>query len=123
MMKKTNVPDSSLLDKVKWVLVAGLVACGVYGNSLFSGQSPLYRALALLLLAVIVGAIALSTHKGRELWELMRDAKNEVRKVVWPTRQETVQTTLVVVSVVIVMSFVLWGLDSTLNWAVSSLVG
>jgi len=123
VLKNTDVPASSLLDRFKLSVVAVLVVCGVYGNSFFSGESVLYRALALCLLAVVAIAIGMTTHRGRVLWDLMRDARAEVRKVVWPTRQETVQTTVAVVLVVVLMSLVLWGLDSLLNWAVGSLVG
>ena len=53
----------------------------------------------------------------------MKEARIEIRKVVWPTRQETTQTTLIVVAVVLVMALLLWGLDSLLGWLVSLIVG
>jgi preprotein translocase SecE subunit len=55
--------------------------------------------------------------------ELARAARTEIRKVVWPTRQEATQTTLVVVAVVLVTSLVLWGLDTFLGWLASKLIG
>jgi preprotein translocase subunit SecE len=54
---------------------------------------------------------------------LLKEARGEIRKVVWPTRQETTQTTLIVVVVVLVMALLLWGLDSLLGWLVSMVVG
>ncbi|MEX5381397.1 preprotein translocase subunit SecE, partial [Acinetobacter towneri] len=54
---------------------------------------------------------------------LLKEARVEIRKVVWPTRQETMQTTLIVVAVVLVMALLLWGLDSLLGWLVSLIVG
>jgi preprotein translocase subunit SecE len=54
---------------------------------------------------------------------MFKEARNEIRQVVWPNRQETMQTTLIVVAVVLVMALLLWGLDSLLSWAVSSLIG
>jgi preprotein translocase subunit SecE len=54
---------------------------------------------------------------------LAKEARVEIRKVVWPTRQETTQTTLIVVAVVLVMALVLWGLDSLLGWLISLIVG
>jgi preprotein translocase subunit SecE len=54
---------------------------------------------------------------------LAKEARVEIRKVVWPTRQETTQTTLIVVAVVLVMSLLLWGVDSLLGWIVSLIVG
>lgn len=111
------------LDTVKWGLVSVLVAVGVYGNYYFSAESLLARVVGLLVLAVIAGFVALQTAKGAAFWTLVKDAKTEIRKVVWPTRQETVQTTLVVVAVVLIMGLILWGLDSLLGWTVSRLIG
>ncbi len=66
---------------------------------------------------------ALQTAKGKSFLVLAKEARTEIRKVVWPTRQETTQTTLIVVAVVLVMALLLWGLDSLLGWAVSLIVG
>lgn len=119
-------PDTATenrLDSLKWGLVAALVAIGVYGNYYFSSESLLARVVGLLVLAGVAGYIALQTGKGNAFWTLVKDAKTEIRKVVWPTRQETLQTTLVVVAVVLIMGLILWALDSLLGWAVSSLIG
>ena len=67
--------------------------------------------------------MALQTSKGRSFFVLLKEARVEIRKVVWPTRQETTQTTLIVVAVVLVMALLLWGLDSLLGWLVSMVVG
>ena len=56
-------------------------------------------------------------------WNLAKAARVEIRKVVWPTRQETTQTTLIVLGVVLLMALILWGLDSLLGWIVSSVIG
>ena len=123
MSGKPEVAAEGRLDGLKWGLVAVLVAVGVYGNYYFSAESLLYRVIGLLVLAAIAGFIALQTVRGGAFWGLVKEAKVEIRKVVWPTRQETVQTTLVVVAVVIVMGLILWALDSLLGWAISSLIG
>jgi preprotein translocase subunit SecE len=115
--------SSSRFDNVKWLLVVALVAVGVYGNSFYSDQSLLYRVLALLALAVVAGLIALQTTQGTAFWELAKGSRMEIRKVVWPTRQETVQTTVIVVGFVIVVALILWGLDSLLGWLVSLVIG
>ena len=72
---------------------------------------------------VVAAFIALQTAKGQAFFGLLKDARTEIRKVVWPTRQETTQTTLIVVAVVLVMALLLWGLDSLLGWLVSTIVG
>jgi preprotein translocase subunit SecE len=113
----------SRFDLLKWLVVVALVVVGVVGNQYFSAEPILYRVLVLLALAGIAGAVALQTAKGQAFTELAKEARVEIRKVVWPTRQETTQTTLIVVAVVLVMALVLWGLDSLLGWLVSLIVG
>ncbi|MCL6270020.1 preprotein translocase subunit SecE [Sansalvadorimonas sp. 2012CJ34-2] len=122
MSGKTDVESVSRLDGLKWAVVVALIIAGAVGNSYFGSESILYRAIGLVAVATVAVGVALQTAKGQVFWGLLRDAKAEVRKVVWPTRQETVQTTVIVVLVVLLMSLVLWGLDSLLGWIVSSLI-
>ncbi|WBA82193.1 preprotein translocase subunit SecE [Endozoicomonas sp. GU-1] len=122
MSGNSEIATPGRLDGLKWGLVAVLVAVGVYGNYYFSAESLLLRVVGLLVIAAVAGFVALQTVKGGAFWTLLKDAKTEIRKVVWPTRQETVQTTLVVVAVVLVMGLILWGLDSLLGWMISSLI-
>ncbi|TIH07785.1 preprotein translocase subunit SecE [Pseudomonas leptonychotis] len=122
MNVKAEAKDSRF-DFLKWLIVAALVIAGVVGNQYFSAEPILYRVLALLVVAALAGVIALQTSKGQSFWVLAKEARVEIRKVVWPTRQETTQTTLIVVAVVLVMALLLWGLDSLLGWLVSLIVG
>lgn len=122
MNVKAEAKDSRF-DLLKWLVVAALVVAGVVGNQYFSAEPILYRVLALLVVAALAGVIALQTAKGKAFWVLAKEARVEIRKVVWPTRQETTQTTLIVVAVVLVMSLLLWGVDSLLGWLVSLIVG
>jgi preprotein translocase subunit SecE len=114
---------ASRFDSLKWAVVVALVAVGVVGNSYFSDQSLLYRVLGLLALALVAGMVALQTAKGAAFWDLVKGARTEIRKVVWPTRQETVQTTMIVVVFVLLVALLLWGLDSFLGWLVSLAIG
>lgn len=111
------------LDALKWLAVALLVAVGVVGNQYFSAEPILYRVLVLLVLAAAAGFLAFQTAKGKVFAVLLKEARVEIRKVVWPTRQETTQTTMIVVLVVLLMALMLWGLDSLLGWLVSLIVG
>ncbi|TWC36178.1 protein translocase subunit secE/sec61 gamma [Pseudomonas sp. SJZ079] len=122
MNAKAEVKDSRF-DLIKWLLSAALVVVGVVGNQYFSAEPILYRVLALLVIAVVAGLVALQTTRGQAFFVLAKEARVEIRKVVWPTRQETTQTTLIVVAVVLVMALLLWGLDSLLGWLVSLIVG
>jgi len=115
--------EGSKLDTLKWVVVVALVTAGVVGNSVYSEESLLYRVIALLVLAGVAGFIALQTAKGAAFFTLFKEAKAEIRKVVWPSRQETTQTTLIVTGVVLLVGLFLWGLDSLLSLVVSGVIG
>ncbi|MFK8021895.1 MAG: preprotein translocase subunit SecE [Pseudomonadales bacterium] len=111
------------LDGLKWLVVAVLVAVGVAGNVMFADQSLLYRVIALLALGMVAIAVAMQTEKGAALWSLMQGSRTEIRKVVWPSHQETLQTTAIVLALVVVMALILWGLDSLLSIAVAKIIG
>ena len=115
--------QGSRFDLLKWLVVVALVVVGVVGNQYFSASPILYRVLALLAIADVAAFVGLQTVKGKSFFVLVKEARTEIRKVVWPTRQETTQTTLIVVAVVLVMALLLWGLDSLLGWLVSLIVG
>ena len=122
MNVKAEAKDSRF-DLVKWLVVAALVAVGVVGNQYFSAEPVLYRVLGLVVLGAVAAFVAFQTARGQAFAVLLKEARVEIRKVVWPTRQETTQTTLIVVAVVLVMALLLWGLDSLLGWLVSLIVG
>ena len=113
----------SRLDSLKWIAVLTLVAGGVYGNSYYGDQPILYRVLALVALALAAGWVASLTRKGGDFLALAKGSRTEIRKVVWPTRQETTQTTLIVFVFVIITGLILWGLDSVLGWLASLILG
>jgi preprotein translocase subunit SecE len=115
--------EGSKLDGLKWVVVVAIVAAGVVGNSVYSEESLLYRVIALLVLAGVAGFVALQTAKGLAFFTLFKEARSEIRKVVWPTRQETLQTTLIVTVVVLIVGLLLWGLDSLLSLGVAAVIG
>jgi preprotein translocase subunit SecE len=110
-------------DTLKWLLVIAIVIIGISGNHWYSGQFLLYRAIALVFLSILALFIAFQTARGKAFYVMFSEARNEIRKVVWPNRQETTQTTLIVLVVVFIMSLLLWGLDSLLSWGVSSFIG
>ena len=110
------------LDWLKWLVVVALVAAGIYLNMEYALTSVLVRALAGVALAGVCAAIALQTAAGRSVWELAKE-RIEIRRVVWPTRQETTQTTLIVVVMVILVALVLWMIDSGLSYIVSITIG
>ena len=121
--KTTEGGVNPALDWVKWGVVAVLVVGGVVGNWYFQDQSVLARAIALVALAAVAGFVALQTDRGRALLSVAREARQEIRRVVWPTRQETAQTTFVVLALIVLFALILWGLDSMLSWLVQGVIG
>ena len=113
----------SPLDWLKWLVVVVLVGGGVYGNWYFQNESLLYRVVGLLALAAVAIVVALQTDKGRSTWTLMKESRAEIRRVVWPKREELIQTTIIVLVLVLIFALILWLLDSGLGWLVSSIIG
>lgn len=115
------------VNAVFWLVTAVLVAAGIYGynnfGQFFGTDAILYRVLALLVVAAIAIAFALQTTQGKSFWSLLKGARTEIRKVVWPTRQETMQTTMIVLLVVVIAGLILWGLDTGLGWIASRIIG
>jgi len=123
MNASTENQPSSSLDFLKWSVIILLLAGAVVGNYYFAEQSVLYRAIAIVALIVIAGFVAMQTEKGRTAFSFAKEARTEVRKVVWPTRQEAIQTTGIVLVATFIMSLLLWGLDSVLFWVVGFITG
>ncbi len=111
------------LEAVKWIVVAVLLVVAIVGNYYYRAYSLPLRALAVVVVIAIAGAVALMTLKGKATVAFAREARTEVRKVIWPTRQETLHTTLIVAAVTAVMSLILWGLDGILVRLVSFITG
>lgn len=120
----TNVENKAgSLDWLKWLIVVGLLAGGVFANWYYQDEMLLLRVAGLLGIAGVAMLLALQTERGRAIWSLLKEARTEVRRVVWPSNQETTQTTLVVLLLVFVFALILWGLDTLLGWIVSSIIG
>ena len=115
--------DTERLDIFKLSVALLIILADLVCFYLFDEYSLLLRVIALLAGAGIGIAIALQTAKGKEIWSYFHDAQIEVRKVVWPTRQETIQTTLIVVVMVILVAIILWLLDMFLGWSIGLLMG
>ena len=121
--KAEGQSGSSVLEATKWVIAAALVAVAVVGNSYFSEVTPLYRALGVLVVGLVAAFVALQTEQGKAFNQLRKDSMVELRKVVWPSRQETLQTTLIVLVFVLIVALLLFVLDWVLNGAISMLIG
>ncbi len=123
MNASTEEQPSGSLDTLKWGVVFLLLAGSVAGNYVYGEASVLIRAIAVVFAIGAAGLVAMQTLKGRNAVSFAKEARTEVRKVVWPTRQEAIQTTGIVLVVTVLMAVLLWGLDSVLFWLVGLVTG
>lgn len=112
-----------MADNVKWTVVVALLGGAIVLFYYFSDQSLLLRVIGLVAAAGIAVAVAMQTAKGRLAWNMMGEARMEVRKVVWPTRKETMQTTGIVLVMVTIVALLLWALDGLLGYLMRQLLG
>lgn len=115
--------DSSKGDSLKWLLVVLLVAAAVVGNFYFASQPFAYRLIGIIVITAVAIVVGLQTLQGKRGQDFLREAQIELRKVVWPTRQETIQTTMVVIGIVLVTGLFMWAVDSFLLWGIGKLAG
>jgi preprotein translocase subunit SecE len=115
--------SASVFDVVKQVISVVIVVSGVAAFYYFSEVPLLYRVIGLIVAALIVVGTMLTTGAGRNVWAFVLESKQEVRKVVWPTREETFRTTLLVFGMVFLVGLILWLLDMFLFWGVRLLTG
>jgi len=123
MVAKAETEVSNKLDTFKLVIAIVILLAGIGGFYYYADASLLYRVLGLVAMAIAAAGIALTTGTGHAIVSFGREARAEVRKVVWPTRQETVQTTLMVVVAVIILGIFLWLIDMVLLSGVQMLTG
>jgi preprotein translocase subunit SecE len=123
MTTKTDTTIENKIDFLKWLLVVLLLAAGIIGFYYFIEHSLLLRVIGLLIVFGIAGFIASTTEKGRTTVSFLHESHLEVRRVVWPTRQETLQMTGVVLLMVVLVAFIIWALDSLLLWLVRLFMG
>jgi preprotein translocase subunit SecE len=124
-IKAANVKTASAnWSKVLWSLIVLLFAAALYSNYVYFQEVSIYFRIAgwIVLFAVLLG-LAGQTSNGKAAFGFMKSARMELRKVSWPTRHETVQTTFIIVLMIIVVALLLWGIDTFFMWAVSWITG
>ncbi len=122
-----NANTNGGVNVLKWVVALVLLIAATLGNRYASEvlpQLPAWlRVIALVVTGVVAVVVLLTTSQGAAFLKLLKEAQVEARRVVWPTKDETWQTTLIVLAVVVVMSLVLWGLDTLFGWMISAVIG
>jgi len=111
------------VDTLKIIVALLIVISATAAFYIYPDLSLVIRVLIIIAAIVLSAVIGLQTEKGRQIWSFFGEAQIEVRKVVWPTREETVQTTLVVVLMVFFIALFLWLLDLLLGWSIGKFMG
>ncbi len=115
-------------DGLLWLIALS----GLVGSTLVNQYLPAYWAPASSVwvrVGVIAGLVVVSlallylTQAGKSFGGLLKASRLELRRITWPTSQETIQTTWIVMAVVIVMALLLWGMDTVFGWFISSIIG
>lgn len=122
MVSKAEITTSSA-DTIKLAGAAALVLVGLFAFYFFAEQSLLLRVVGLLVIAALAALLVYLTDPGKRTVEFFRDARTEVRKVVWPNRAETTQTTLTVFIIVIIVGIFLWLFDMLLSFLFRAITG
>ena len=111
-----------MIDKVKLFVAAAIVALGVWGYYWLSDTALVLRVLTVVAGLLVAGAVAWWSAPGRQFAVFAGESVAEVKKVVWPTRKETIQTTRAVLAFVVVMAVFLWLSDKALEWILYDLI-
>ena len=124
MSTHTETSQGGTFDVVKLLIAAAAIIGGLYSYYFYELQ----LALPLRVLMVLGGAgagiaIAMTSTQGKRLWHFIQGSRVEIRKVIWPTKQETTQTAIAVFVFTLIMAVFFWLLDSGLLWLTRRLVG
>ncbi len=124
MNTQSETSESGVLDIIKLLMAAAAIIGGLYSYYFFEFQVSLPLRVLMVLGGTGAGiTIAMTSTQGQRLWSFIQGARVEIRKVVWPTRQETTQTAIAVFVFTLIMGVFFWMLDSGLLWLTRKLVG
>lgn len=123
-MAKVKVEDTSTWqNKLKWLVVMLLGTASVIVNYHYSAIPLSKRMIGWLVIGLVMLSVMATTNQGKLFKEFAQEAHLEVRKIVWPTKQETLHTTLIVLAMVLFMGVVLWVMDALLFLSVGYITG
>lgn len=115
--------NATALDALKLAAGVVILAAGVAGFYLLV-DLPIWLRWILVLAALAAGSlVSLQSHQGKTFWQFVQSSRVELRKVVWPNRQETMQVTLVVLVMIVVLGLFFWGVDTLLGLVTKWLTG
>lgn len=113
----------SQLDPLKWLIAIAILAAGMFGFYYYEQYPILYRVLALVAIVIAALLIIAQTQVGQVAWGYITDSRIEMRKVVWPTKVETWQTTLLIMVFTLLVAVFFWGFDKLIGWGLGKVLG
>jgi preprotein translocase subunit SecE len=113
----------TILDTILLLLSVVILVGSIYAYYYFSSENALLRTAGVMIAFVIAVWVALQSAQGRTLWAFIQSSRSELRRVVWPTREEALQTTLIVIVFAIIMGTFFWLLDIVLLWFTRLITG
>ena len=111
-----------MVDNLKLIAAVVVIVAGITVFYVLGDMSALLRALIVVVSVVVAAGVALTSTPGKNAWQFTIGTRAEIRKVIWPSRRETMQSTLVVILMVLVVGIYLWMLDALSFWAIYDLV-
>jgi preprotein translocase subunit SecE len=122
-MKLTSTAgNTNKFDALKWTAAVILLALLVLGNAYYGAIALPVRVTIMIVVGLVALLIMLSTAKGQSAWQFAKEARTELRKVVWPNKQETLQTTAMIAVLVVITALILWGIDSLYAYMISTII-
>ncbi|MEM9243234.1 MAG: preprotein translocase subunit SecE [Pseudomonadota bacterium] len=118
-----NQQRNKFLDALIWLLVIVGAVAAVAANIRYASVSPALRLTVGIIIAIVLLTIAFQTNKGLFAWKYLKEARDEIRRVVWPTRQTTIQIALVVAAMVAVAAVIIFVFDQLFLWLIAWLTG
>ena len=115
--------EKTLLDTLKLLLAGGILLGGIAGYYYYADYPVVVRALGVMAALALAVVVVLQSVQGRTLWRFIQGSRVEMRKVVWPTREEAIQTTIAVLVFALIMGVFFWLLDLFLLWFTRLLTG
>lgn len=119
MNSKTDNRKKRNLDTTKWSLAFFLLALMIFSNFYFNHLSSSFRNIVVVSIILLILITLATTNKGRFFLKFAKEAYAELKRVIWPTYQETLYTTLIVIAATFLMSMLLWGMDVVLGLLIS----
>jgi preprotein translocase subunit SecE len=115
--------EPTFVDTAKLILALGILLAGFVAYYYFGDSSVLLRTVGVLVAVAVAAVVALQSAQGQSLWKFIQASRVELRKVVWPTREETIQTTIAVLIFAVIMGVFFWLLDFLLLYVRIKLTG